>query len=103
MAVSYPHSVFFLDAKPVDQPDAPIQNWSVETPNPRGMARMGWQRDTVKAGDKVRVTGYARRDGRAQLLFIELTSVDDKGHHFVDAEPRGGDAQLRPGDVRRGD
>ena len=102
VALANPHSAFFLDAKPVDEPDPPVKNWSVEAPNPRTLERLGWVRNTVKPGDKVRVTGFARRDGRAQLLFVEMTSADGKGYHFVDTESRGGDAQLRPGDVRKG-
>ena len=76
-----PHSVFFMDAKPIGQADAPVKNWTVEAPNPRQMMSMGWQQDTLKAGDKVKVTGFQRRDGKAQMLFIELT--DDKGHRFA--------------------
>jgi len=80
VAWSNPHSLFFLDAKPIDQPNAAVQNWSVEAPNPRILTRLGWERDTIKAGDKVQIKGYARKDGRPQILFIEIR--DDKGHHF---------------------
>ena len=75
-----PHSVLFIDAKPTDQPNAAVKNWSIEAPSPRRLTTMGWQRDTVKAGDKVKITGFARKDGKTQILFIELT--DDKGHRF---------------------
>ena len=75
-----PHSLFFLDAKPVEQPTAAVKNWSVEAPSPRRLTVLGWQRDTIKPGDKVRLTGFARKDGKPQILFIEIS--DDKGHHF---------------------
>jgi hypothetical protein len=77
-----PHSLFFVDAKPVDKPNDPVKNWSVEAPSPRRLIAMGWQRETIKPGDKVRITGFARRDGKPQILFIELS--DDKGHHFAE-------------------
>ena len=77
-----PHSLFFLDAKPVEQPNVPMKNWSVEAPSPRRLTTLGWQRDTIKAGDKVRITGFARKDGKPQILFIEIS--DDKGHHFAE-------------------
>ena len=77
-----PHSLFFLDAKPIDQPNAAVQNWSVGAPSPSRLTRMGWQRDTIKAGDKVRITGFARKDGKPQILFIEVT--DEKGHRFAE-------------------
>jgi len=75
-----PHSLFFLDAKPVEKPGDAMKNWSVEAPSPRRLTAMGWQRDTIKPGDKVRITGFARKDGKPQILFIEIS--DDKGHHF---------------------
>ena len=80
VAFANPHSLFFLDAKPVENPNEPMKNWSVEAPSPRRLTGMGWQRDTIKAGDKVRITGYARKDGNPQILFIEIST--DKGHHF---------------------
>ena len=80
VAFGNPHSLFFLDAKPVEQPSAAVKNWSVEAPSPRRLTGMGWQRDTIKPGDKVRITGFARKDGKPQILFIEIS--DDKGHHF---------------------
>jgi hypothetical protein len=82
VAFGNPHSLFFLDAKPVEKPGDPVKNWSVEAPNPRRLIGMGWQRDTIKTGDKVRITGFARRDGKPQILFIEIS--DDKGHHFAE-------------------
>lgn len=89
VAWANPHSLFFVDAKPVDQPDAPIANWSVEGPRPRELNAMGWERDDIQAGDKVRITGHPRRDGKRQILFIEIS--DDQGHHFAEKPGAGGD------------
>ena len=75
-----PHSWIFLDAKPVSQPSAAVKNWSVEAPGATGMVRVGWQKDSVKAGYKVTIIGYPRRDGKPEMAFTELT--DDHGHHF---------------------
>ncbi len=80
VAFANPHSIFFLDAKSVENPNEPPKNWSVEAPSPRRLVGMGWQRDTINAGDKVRITGYARKDGKPQILFIEIST--DKGIHF---------------------
>ena len=75
-----PHTLFFLDAKPVDQPNAAVHNWSFTAQSVSGQRRMGWQEDTIKVGDKVRVTGYGRKDGKLHLLFVGIT--DEKGHQF---------------------
>ena len=81
VAWANPHSLFFLDAKPVDQPNAVVRNWSVESPSFRQLIEMGWERDTIKLGTKVKVKGFWRTDKRPQILFIEIT--DDSGHHFT--------------------
>ncbi len=80
VAFANPHSLFFLDAKPVENPNEAVKNWSVEAPSPRRLTGMGWQRDTIKAGDKVRITGFVRKDGKPQILFIEINT--DKGIRF---------------------
>ena len=89
VAFANPHSLFFLDAKPLDQPNAPVTNWSVEGPRPRTLTEMGWQPDTIKPGDKVRITGHPRKDGKPQILFIEIS--DEKGHHFVEKPGESGE------------
>ena len=81
VAWANPHSLFFVDAKPVEQPGAAVRNWSVESPSFRQLLAMGWQKDTIKPGSKVKVKGFWRRDQRPQILFIEIT--DDNGHHFA--------------------
>lgn len=81
VAMANPHSLFFVDAKPMDQPDAVVRSWSVEAPNSRRLEAMGWQKDTIKPGSKVKVKGFWRKDYRPQILFIEIT--DDNGHHFT--------------------
>ena len=82
MAWANPHSLFFVSARPAGQPDAPVSNWSVEGPRVRELNLMGWERDDIQAGDNVRITGHPRKDGRQQILLIEIR--DEKGHHFVE-------------------
>ena len=48
----------------------------------RELALMGWERDDIQEGDKVRIIGHPRKDGRQQILLIEIR--DEKGHHFVE-------------------
>jgi len=81
VAWANPHSLFFVDAKPMDQPNAAVRNWSVESPSSRQLTAMGWERDTIKVGSKVKVKGFWRKDQRPQILFIEIT--DENGHHFT--------------------
>ena len=75
-----PHSWLFLDAKPVGQPNAAVKNWAVEAPGATGMVKIGWQKDTIKAGYQVTITGYPQKQGKPEMVFTELT--DNQGHHF---------------------
>lgn len=75
-----PHSWLFLDATPVGQPNAAVKNWSVEAPGVTGMVKVGWQKDTVKAGYKVTITGYPHKQGKPEMAFVEMS--DDHGHQF---------------------
>ena len=81
VAWANPHSLFFLDAKPAHLPGATVRNWSVETPSSRQLVAMGWNKDTIKIGAKVKVKGFWRKDQRPQILFIEIN--DDAGHRFT--------------------
>lgn len=76
-----PHSLVFLDGHPVDKPNEPVANWSVQLMAPAGLNAIGWQKDSIKVGDKIKVAGCPRKDNRPQILFIELS--DSKGHHFL--------------------
>ena len=75
-----PHSWLFLDGRPVGQPDAAVKNWAIEAPGAPGMVKIGWQKDTIKAGYKVTITGYPHKQGKPEMVFTELT--DNQGHHF---------------------
>ena len=55
-----PHTHFYLDVK--DQ-SGKVTNWEFEMGSPNGMHHLGWNRNTLKPGDVVTVTGYLARDG----------------------------------------
>ena len=75
-----PHSWLFLDGKPVDQPNAAVKNWIIEAPSPSRMVRMGWLKDTIKAGYKAKITGHPQRNGKPGLALQSIN--DDHGHAF---------------------
>jgi hypothetical protein len=81
VAWANPHSLFFVEGKPTAQPAATVRSWSVEAPASRQLIALGWQKDTIKPGAKVKVKGFWRKDQRPQLLFIEI--ADENGHHFT--------------------
>ncbi len=68
---SNPHVYFYIDV-----PDASgaVVNWKCETRGPNGLTRQGWNRESMKIGDKVIVHGSLAKhvpnmiDGRRVVL-----------------------------------
>jgi hypothetical protein len=59
-----PHVYIYVDVK--DTKGA-TEKWSVEMASVGMLARAGWRRDTVKAGDEITVIGNRAKDGRPLL------------------------------------
>ena len=69
-----PHAVLWVDAPRQGGYDAGL--WSLELPtSPANLAKMGWTRNSVKAGDKVIVEINPMRDGRRGGQFKRATLV----------------------------
>jgi hypothetical protein len=56
-----PHCFFYIDVKNAES--GKIENWALELGNPNSLLRLGWTRNTLKAGDTVTVEGSRARDG----------------------------------------
>lgn len=54
-----PHARLYVDS--VDA-DGKAVTWNFEMGTPNILMRKGWRRDTLKSGDKVRVTGWRARN-----------------------------------------
>lgn len=61
-----PHALIFLDVK---DEDGKVQNWKGELASPGRLSRFGWQRDTVKPGEVLSISGYPAKSG-APLIWI---------------------------------
>jgi len=64
-----PHVYIYVDVK--DEKGA-VEKWSVEMASTGMLARAGWRRDTVKAGDEITIFGNRAKDGRP---FLHLSKV----------------------------
>ena len=71
MEWSNPHTWLFLD---VEKPDGTVEQWAVEGGAPGVLLRAGWNRNSLPAGIKVIVQGFAAKDGslRANSRSIEF-------------------------------
>lgn len=66
-----PHVYFYID---VTDASGTVVNWKCETRGPNGLTRQGWNRESMKVGDKVVVHGSLAKhvpnmvDGRRVVL-----------------------------------
>lgn len=54
-----PHTFFYVDVK--DKAGNTV-NWALETGSPSVLISRGWNRDTIKVGDRVKVYAYRAKD-----------------------------------------
>jgi multidrug resistance efflux pump len=60
VAWANPHTFFYID---VANAKGDVDNWALEMGSPNGLMRRGWNRDSMKIGDVVTVTGSRAKDG----------------------------------------
>ena len=44
-----------------------VEEWSVEGGSPNVLMRLGWTRDSLPAGTRLKVTGYQSKDGALRM------------------------------------
>src|SRR5207237_1413242 len=68
LAWTNPHVVLTIVANAKD--GQPAQTWSLETTSPGNLTRLGWNKRTFKAGDKVKVVVSPLRNGKPGAWFV---------------------------------
>jgi hypothetical protein len=70
-----PHIFIYVDVP--DDKTGGVVNWALELGGPNSLMRLGWKRDSLKAGDLVTVEGSLARDGsplaNAQSIVMAAT------------------------------
>jgi hypothetical protein len=56
-----PHAYVFVDVK---DENGKVTTWAFESLSPNALARQGWTRNSLKAGEAVSVDGYLAKDGK---------------------------------------
>jgi hypothetical protein len=69
-----PHVYFFIDVKEANGP----VNWKCETSGPNKLTRLGWNHDSMKAGDKVVVHGFLARHATKMVDGRQVTLADGR-------------------------
>jgi hypothetical protein len=70
-----PHSWLHID---VTQPDGTVERWKVEGGSPNVLQRLGWNRNSLPAGTKVKVVGSPAKDGAKRLNSRSLEFPDGR-------------------------
>lgn len=70
-----PHSWLYIDAV---TPDGKTERWAVEGGSPNVMFRLGWSRDTLPPGTRVKVTGSQAKDGSKRMNSGSIEFPDGK-------------------------
>src|SRR5213592_152413 len=69
-----PHAMMFMD---VTDESAKVTKWAVEFAGRLNLAEVGWTADSIKAGERVTVTGNPTHDGASQrMFFLKLVRAD---------------------------
>ena len=59
-----PHSWLYIDAV---MPDGKVERWGIEGGSPNVMFRLGWTRDTLQPGTRIKVSGSPAKDGAKRM------------------------------------
>ena len=70
-----PHSWLHID---VTKPDGTVERWKVEGGSPNVLQRLGWTRNSLPAGTKIKVTGSPAKDGARRLNSRNLEFPDGR-------------------------
>jgi hypothetical protein len=70
-----PHARFYIDAK--DEAGKTV-NWDFELASPNGLMRRGWNRNSMKLGDVVTVTGHRAKNDPLVGNASSVTLADGK-------------------------
>jgi hypothetical protein len=80
-----PHTYFSLDVK---EESGQVANWVFETAGPNTLVRRGWNRNTLKVGDRITVVGYRAKDDVHVASAREVVLAD--GRKLIVASPNDG-------------
>lgn len=64
-----PHVLIAMDAK---DPSGKVEKWQGELTSPNHLARAGWTKSTIKAGDQVTLTGGPAKSGSPTMWIRKI-------------------------------
>jgi len=68
-----PHIRYYIT---VTNDDGSVTEWDVRGLSPVKLVRQGWNKRTIKVGDKIKVHGHSGRTNKTILSIIDITLAD---------------------------
>jgi len=68
-----PHARYYLE---IDNDDGSVETWDLQTMNLMMLSRVGWKKDTLKVGDRIKVDGILGRNNTKRMS-INIVTRDD--------------------------
>ena len=78
-----PHAMMFMD---VTDDSGKVAKWTVEFAGRLNLSEVGWSADSVKAGERITVTGNPTHTGSPRIFFRRLVRAD--GTELLPAGPQ---------------
>jgi hypothetical protein len=83
-----PHAFLYIDVK--DETGA-VSNWQIELGSPFALLRRGWQKESVKYGDVIKIDGYLSVNEVNKAIARDIQLPDGRkmfaGSHIADPVP----------------
>jgi len=76
-SVAYANPHVWVDMVVMNDKGQPV-TWGMEGGNLGGLYRMGWTKDTVKVGDKIKMEVHPLKDGTAGGQIVRVTLADGR-------------------------
>ncbi|HYR91877.1 MAG TPA: DUF6152 family protein [Terriglobia bacterium] len=70
-----PHAMMFMD---VTDEGGKVAKWAVEFAGRLNLSEVGWTADSIKAGERITVTGNPTHTGSERMFFRKLVRADGK-------------------------
>jgi hypothetical protein len=70
-----PHSWLTID---VPKPDGTVERWHVEGGSPSVLLRLGWNRNSLPAGTKIKVIAFQAKDGQFRASSRDIEFPDGR-------------------------
>jgi len=78
-----PHAQISLE---VANDEGKVERWTIEASSPNTLHRFGWDRNTIKPGDRVTVIGYRAKDGGVFMNLRKLVLSNGKELNVIQSE-----------------